>query len=171
MSRYKEQDPDLGSWLERMIDKDSRRVVDLCALARRCYFHPAMKGSLSIKYVLPAVWQSNPALWQHPLFSRYFARDRDGNLLNPYDTLPPLPVGKDGGLEADEVVREGTGAMRAYQEMMFGLSRGDPETKSKFRKLLFQYCQLDTAAMVMIWMHWAASTSTSPMNSTRPRPR
>jgi len=159
MARYAEQDPNLAAWIDRMIDKNSKRVVDLCDLAKSFYFHPAMKGSLSIKYVLPAVWQTNTGLRSHPVFSRYLKHDKAGNILNPYDTLPPLPIGKDGGSEADEVVKEGTGAMRVYQEMMFGLSRNDPGAREKYRKLLLQYCELDTAAMVMIWMHWAAATN------------
>ena len=70
-------------------------------------------------------------------------------MLDPYDTLEPLPIGA-----KEEVVREGTGAMRAYQEMMFGLSAGDPGEKANIRTLLLQYCKLDTAAMVIIWRHW-----------------
>jgi len=158
MSRYSERDPDLAAWIDRMIDKNSNRVVDLCDLAKSFYFHPAMKGSLSIKYVLPAVWQTNASLRNHPLFSRYLKHDEAGNILNPYDTLPPLPIGKDGGSETDEVVTEGTGAMRVYQEMIFGLSRNEPGAREKYRKLLLQYCELDTAAMVMIWMHWVKTS-------------
>jgi len=71
-------------------------------------------------------------------------------LLNPYDTLPPLPI---GGKE--EVVKEGTGAMRVYQELMFGFSASDPAVRERYRTLLLQYCELDTAAMVIIWRHWA----------------
>jgi len=155
MAKYSKKDDTLATWLERMIDKNSTRVIDLLELAKSFYFHPAMKGSLSIKYVLPAVWQSNPALWEHPLFKRYVARDKNGKLLNPYDTLPALPFVTDCGLEADEVVKEGTGAMRVYQDMMFGLSRNEPGVREKRRTLLLQYCELDTAAMVMIWMHWS----------------
>ena len=69
-------------------DGDSR-LVDLMALAKEHYFHPAMKGSLSIKYVLPAVWQANAALRALPEFQGY-ERIEDGHLLNPYDTLPAL---------------------------------------------------------------------------------
>lgn len=56
--------------------------------------------------------------------------------------------------EEEAVVAEGTAAIRAYQEMMFGLSASNPKEKMKYRQLLLQYCELDTAAMVMIWKHW-----------------
>lgn len=43
--------PDLAPQLEMLID----RVVDLLPLARDYYYHPAMKGSWSIKAVLPTI--------------------------------------------------------------------------------------------------------------------
>jgi Domain of unknown function(DUF2779) len=152
MDGYSEKDRDLAAWLERMTVKGNSRIVDLCEVARQCYFHPAMKGSLSIKDVLPAVWGADPVLRADPAFAEYVGRDSEGKLLNPYDTLPPLPIA-----EKEEVVDEGTGAMRVYQEMMFGVAAGDPTAREKYRRLLLQYCRLDTAAMVMIWRHWTRS--------------
>ena len=52
------------------------------------------------------------------------------------------------------MVTEGAGAMRAYQEMLYGVSRHNEVLKEQWRRLLLQYCQLDTAAMVMVWLHW-----------------
>jgi len=148
MERYGEADSALASWLERMADPTNGRVVDLCALAKDHYFHPRMKGSLSIKQVLPAVWESDQDVRDAPEFRRY-VRIEDGRVLSPYDSLPPLRI-----LDREEVVAEGTEAMRAYQEMMFGESAGDPARRAAYRNLLLQYCELDTAAMVMIWSHW-----------------
>jgi hypothetical protein len=76
-----------------------------------------------------------------------------GQLLDPYAALPPLPIG-----DKEEVVTEGTGAMRVYQEMMFGLAKFDTDLRQSYRRLLLQYCELDTAAMVFIWMHWSSSS-------------
>jgi hypothetical protein len=149
MDEYGEKDHDLAAWLDRMTTKGNPRIVDLCEVARKYYFHPAMKGSLSIKDVLPAVWGADADLRADPAFAEYVGRDSEGKLLNPYDTLPPLPIG-----EKEEVVEEGTGAMRVYQEMMFGVAAGDPTARESYRHLLLQYCRLDTAAMVMIWKHW-----------------
>jgi hypothetical protein len=50
--------------------------------------------------------------------------------------------------------------MRVYQEMMFGLSRNELGAHDKYRRLLLQYCELDTAAMVMIWTHWLNGSQT-----------
>ncbi len=52
------------------------------------------------------------------------------------------------------VVREGTAAIRAYQAMMYGPEREDAAARAALRRLLLRYCRLDTAAMVMVWMHW-----------------
>jgi hypothetical protein len=35
----------------------------------------------------------------------------------------------------------------------------DPQFRENRRHLLLQYCQLDTAAMVMIWLHWIGQKS------------
>jgi hypothetical protein len=128
------------------------RMVDMCALAKGGYFHPEMKGSLSIKYVLPAIWRNNAALRGVPWFRKY-AATKDGEVLNPYATLPPLPIG-----EKDELVNEGTGAMRAYQAMLYGEEASDAKTKENWKRLLLQYCELDTMAMVIIFQHWWGKT-------------
>ena len=152
MVKYDFQDDDLAAWIDRFTAERNPRIVDLCALAKEHYFHPAMKGSVSIKYVLPAVWESNEGLRGTSDFRKYVGHDANGRLLNPYATLPTLPIGAE-----EEAVREGTGAMRVYQEMMFGKTGLDAVAKENCRRLLLQYCELDTAAMVIIWQHWAGS--------------
>ena len=67
----------------------------------------------------------------------------------PYESLPPVEIAGQ-----PVVVSEGIGAMLAYQEMLYGMSRDDPDARLKYKDLLRQYCRLDTAAMVMIWQHW-----------------
>jgi hypothetical protein len=115
-----------------------------------------MKGRLSLKYVLPAVWETNQALHTHPAFRKYYRQNADGTVIDPYDTLPALPFGNpEADEETDQVVTEGTGAMKAYQEMLYGLHRNDDSTKERWRCLLLQYCELDTAAMAMVWTHWS----------------
>jgi hypothetical protein len=78
-----------------------------------------------------------------------YVETQDGEILSPYAALPPLEI--DG---RTVVVAEGTGAIRAYEAMMYGAERDDPETRSRWRDLLRQYCRLDTLAMVWIWRHW-----------------
>jgi hypothetical protein len=44
--------------------------------------------------------------------------------------------------------------MRAYQEMMYGADKNDPDARAKWSALLTQYCRLDTLSMVLILEHW-----------------
>jgi hypothetical protein len=146
----------LESWIDEVAGSENKlspRLLDLFEVAKKHYFHPQMKGKLSLKAVLPAVWESNPDLHTHPTFSKYFRRDAKGSIVDPYLALPRLPFSDSAG-EDDEVVTEGSGAMRVYQEMLYGISSHDEEVKEKWKRLLLQYCELDTAAMVMIWLHW-----------------
>lgn len=161
MQRYQYSDPDLADWLNivpKHDGNDSEFIVDMCELAKVGYFIPKMKGRLSLKYVTPAVWESDDALHDVPEWRKYFRRDSRGLVMNPYETLAPLPFGNaEEENENGHAVTEGIGAMRAYQEMLYGVSRNDEAVKRKWRQLLLQYCELDTAAMVMVWMHWMRS--------------
>jgi hypothetical protein len=160
MQRYRYPSPRLESWLDVVPKHDgnsSTLMVDMCELAKTGYFHPKMKGRLSLKYVLPAIWGSNEALHRLPEFAKYYRRE-NGRLLSPYDTLSPLPFGNpEEEIGGEEVVTEGTGAMRAYQEMLYGVSRHNEVLRQQWRRLLLQYCELDTAAMVIVWRHWTTS--------------
>lgn len=149
MTDYGEADPQLAAWLDQMTVQKNPRIVDLCALAKDHYFHPVMKNSLSIKEVLTAAWDTNRSLRANAAFEKYMKYDEHGHVLPPYGALTPLPIG-----EKEDVVMEGTGAMRVYQEMMFGLAKDDPTLRETYKTLLLQYCELDTKAMAFIWMHW-----------------
>jgi ABC-type molybdate transport system substrate-binding protein len=51
-------------------------------------------------------------------------------------------------------VKEGTAAMRAYQDMLYGFAKNDPLKKNAIKQALLSYCKLDTLAMVIIYKHW-----------------
>ena len=146
------KNPALEKWLLNItLDKDEGRegrFVDMNDLTLQYYFHPDMKGKTSIKKVLPAIWNNNPYLHSIPWFKKYAPDSGAG--LNPYDSLSPVI----NALENEEVVKDGTGAMRAYHELMFGPESQNPERKAQLVKLLLQYCELDTMAMVIIWRYW-----------------
>ncbi len=147
---------ELADWLEPLTRNhdDNGRIVDLYRLCEDHYMHPSMDGKYGIKAVLPAIWNNNPSLQQHPWFKEYLATN-DGQVLSPYDSLPPIDL--PGG--AVSAVREGTAAMTAYQDMLYGLRRGDPAYRAACRAALLQYCKLDTLAMVIVWMHWMRASS------------
>ena len=131
------------------------RLIDMNALTLKHYFHPYMKGRTSIKKTLPATWNFNKYLHDVPYFKQYFKQDENGNILSPYETLK----NRWDELEFEtaenyETVKEGSGAMRAYQEMLFGKGKTDANRRERLKQELLNYCQLDTMAMVIIWKHW-----------------
>lgn len=158
---------DLEEWIDQLLGPEviknnkptrsnSPRIRDLYKLALLHYFHPSMHGSTSIKAVLPAVWQTSESVRTHTWFKKYQKAESGDFVKDPYQALPALPLGgDDAGLE--DVVREGTGAIRVYQELMFLKDIDDPFRENR-ETLLKQYCELDTAAMVMIWAHWSGHT-------------
>lgn len=152
MEIYGYRNDSLKDWLTN-ITTDSKqgregRFVDLNDFTLQYYFHPDMKGKTSIKKVLPAIWNNNPYLHSIPWFKKYVSNSASN--LNPYDTLAPVI----GELENEEVVKDGTGAMRAYQDLMFGADAENKERRENLKQLLLQYCELDTMAMVIIWKYW-----------------
>ena len=155
MQAYDYQNPQLQTWLAntaKLGSKGKSHLVDMNALTLNHYFHPLMKGRTSLKCVLPAVWKTNPYLHKIPYFQEYY-QEVDGEILSPYDVLPQLQIG-----DRIQVVNEGAGAMLAYQDLMYGENRDrgmdNQAVRSQWKELLYQYCRLDTMAMVIIWKHW-----------------
>ena len=116
-----------------------------------------LKGQTSIKVVCDAVWKSNPEIRAD--FPEYL-KIRDGEILSPYASLPPVVI--DGH---PVVVADGTGAIRAYDAMMSGAEHRNPETKRPWRDLLLQYCRLDTLAMLWIGRHWNSRAALHPVEA------
>jgi hypothetical protein len=118
--------------------------------AKKYYFHPAMGARTSIKVTLPAVLQSA----RSPKIKKYLQdeglyQEINGVIIDPYQLLPEIDIAGESGS-----VSEGTGAMRAYQDMLYGIHKEDEEIREKYRQALLTYCKLDTLAMVIIWEHW-----------------
>ncbi|MDQ6769328.1 MAG: DUF2779 domain-containing protein [Gemmatimonadota bacterium] len=143
LDRFGHVVPELVEW---MTDVFENRIVDMHEWARRDYYHPGMRGRTSIKVVLDALWKSDAAMrTQFEAWTGMVADDsRD-----PYASLPPVEI---SGVMQD--VHEGTGAMRAYQEMMYGANKNDPAVADMWSGLLKRYCELDTLSMVLILEHW-----------------
>ena len=47
--------------------------------------------------------------------------------------------------------------MSAYQDMLYGLARDEPEKQHRLREALWLCCKLDTLAMIVIWEHWGTA--------------
>lgn len=127
--------------------------MDQHRLCEQHYFHPEMKGRTSIKWVLDAIWQNDATVREQ--FVAWMGADAfavpEGS--GPYEAMPAVTVA-----DTELNVADGTGAMRAYQAMLYG----DPDDRvahgAAWAELLRRYCKLDTLAMVLIWEHWRRVT-------------
>lgn len=153
MEVYGYKNHDLKKWLECFVkfEKDDNcGYIDLANLCNKYYHHPQCHGKFSIKYVLPAVLDhcNTPRISKWLRQIDLLKEDTTGKILDPYESLPEIIVG------IKTVVRDGTGAIRAYQDMLYGLHKNDPVIKSTWEDALRRYCRLDTLAMVIIWEYW-----------------
>lgn len=150
----------------------NRDMVDLRALVARHYYQSRMKGSQSIKYVLPAVLTGSEFLrdkYSKPIYgyevdarsSRNFRAQtwiqfQGDTVIDPYELLPAVFDDMDKAtwdrLWADDDIRGGGAAMAAYLRLQ---QDGLPvEYRRKVEQGLLKYCELDTLAMVMIVESW-----------------
>jgi hypothetical protein len=107
MTSYNHADKKIAAWIDAIVPdrKEGGRVQDLLELCGEHYYHPKMGGSLSIKYVLPAIWGSNEELWRDPWFAKYFRESLDG-ALDPYSALTGLILEAERNNLADDVAKE-----------------------------------------------------------------
>lgn len=144
----------LLQWLKIVIKEhaeDETRICDMNQLALKYYFHPMMGGRTSIKVTLPAVLSaSRSSRIRHWLESeQLFQLSESGVPKDPYGLLPHIEI-----IDKAEKVKDGSGAMRAYQDMLYGIHRDSDDIRNKYREALLRYCKLDTLAMVVIWERW-----------------
>jgi hypothetical protein len=150
-----------------------RDMIDLLELVKKYYYHPAMGGSNSLKFVLPAVLNSSEFIqtkYSEPIYGKasqirslnfddgwvWLQNDGEGRIMNPYKLLPPIFEGIDDEqieeFAAKNRIQDGGAAMTAYARMQF-MQTADAE-RERIAKGLLKYCELDTLAMVMIWEYW-----------------
>lgn len=135
-------DAELDAWFAGL----DARLIDIMKFAEQEYYHPLMKGRVSIKVVLDALWQTDPAL--RAQCAEWLSLPLEASD-DPYEALPPLEI--NGVVQK---VHDGTGAIRAYEMMLFTEARGDEGRRARWAQLLRQYCELDTLSMVLIYEHW-----------------
>jgi hypothetical protein len=148
MTVYGYHRPSLKHWLEQISRKSV--LVDMDALTRQHYFHPLMKHRTSLKWVVSAIWSTNPYLHHIPYLRELYCEEQ-GQILSPYATLPKLQLDPHQPAIA---ITDGTGAMLNYLEIMYGSTSSHPKSRQVRRQLLRQYCRMDTLAMVIVWLHW-----------------
>jgi hypothetical protein len=150
----------------------SRSMVDMCELVKLYFYHPLMRGSNSIKKVLPAVLAASSTLQDHyakPIYGasdgiasknykdwQWIKRAPDGSVTDPYKLLPPvfddLALETMDSIITDGSIADGGAAMTAYARMQFTqMSEGE---RDRVSSALLKYCELDTFAMVLIYQYW-----------------
>lgn len=150
-----------------------RCMVDMLDLVKAYYYHPAMKGSNSIKSVLPAVLGDSEYL--HDRYGKavygtelipslnfngmqWIQKDREGKMVDPYKLLPrvfdKIDLSEIDLLSDEKDLNHGGAAMTFYTMMQY-VDMSEKEREAITQALL-RYCELDTLAMAMIWEHWVA---------------
>jgi hypothetical protein len=132
----------LATWLRSVLkDKDGGwRQIDLHDdVVKKYYYHHRMVSRTSIKVVLPAILsEAQPEANVELLKSVGLFKANNGQgLVDPYKLLPG--------------VKDGTQAMTAYDQMLYGLGSKDQTVRYKFAEELLAYCKLDTLSMVLIF--------------------
>jgi hypothetical protein len=150
-----------------------RDMVDMLAMVKDYFYDPLMKGSNSIKVVLPAALNASKYVqnkYSKPIYGKsseikslnfedgwiWIKKDENGDIKSPYKLLPPIFNDIDQEL-ADEFTTEenladGGAAMVAFAKMQFtDISETEREA---IKNGLLKYCELDTLAMVMIYEFW-----------------
>ena len=156
----------------------SRNMIDMLELVLRYYYDPYMKGSNSIKVVLPAILNGSAYLqkkYAEPVYGaaggikslnykdwRWIEFEADGSVKDPYRRLPKLFENltdeQQAQLDSCELfstsdeLHDGGAAMTAYAKLQF-TEMTDLE-REQITKALLKYCELDTFAMVMIYEGW-----------------
>ena len=148
-----------------------RSMVDMLYLVKRYYYDPAMKGSNSIKAVLPAILNGSKFLREKYVMPIYGADDgipsfnfkdwvwvqyENNRIIDPYKLLPKMFADlseKDMAiLEYENKLDDGGAAMIAYTRLQF---EDMPDyVRNEIHSALLKYCELDTLAMVMIYEGW-----------------
>jgi len=148
-----------------------RNMIDMLDLVKRYYYHPAVKGSNSIKKVLPAILNSSEFLkkkYAEPIYGAdggipslnfqdwQWITYANGEVVDPYKLLPrmfkDIPDEEMDLLSENDELREGGAALTAYARLQFE-EMSDYE-RTEIKSALLKYCELDTLAMVMIFEGW-----------------
>ena len=170
-----EDDKDgLIAFIKSITNDAERTMVDIAKSVLKYYYHPSMKGSNSIKDVLPAILNSSVLIkskYSKPVYGTpempslnlenkvWIEYEEDGKTVkNPYKLLPPMSTYLDIPQEEldkmeredDGTVSNGGAALAAYGKLQFS----DTQMSKALEKALLCYCELDTLAMVFIWEYF-----------------
>lgn len=169
---------ELITFIASLCEHGEREIIDMWDLYKRYMYLPKTNGSNSIKAVFPAVLDlfkdlervlsNKNSYGKNKLFSSlnfekvsWIQKDENGKIKDPYKLLPKVFKKYDRNeldliFDSDEI-NNGGAAMVAYSVCQFTqISMGERE---RIKNALLRYCELDTFAMVIIFMYWMDSLS------------
>ena len=149
-----------------LVWRGDRDMIDMCDLVKKYFYDSYMKGSNSIKVVLPAVIKicefvnkkySKP-ISEINLTSLNFSGNhvwiKDGNS-DPYISLPAPDFSKVQNPVGDiNKLNNGGDALTAYAKIQY--QEMSSQERNIIKQSLLKYCELDTLAMVMIYEFFAS---------------
>jgi hypothetical protein len=165
---------ELIAFINRITDDGERTMVDIAKSVLKYFYHHSMKGSNSIKAVLPAILNASELIqskYSKPIYGTeqmpslnlkekvWIEYEEDGKTVkNPYKLLPSVSSYLDIPQEEldrmdnedDDTVSNGGAALAAYGKLQFS----DTQMSQALEKALLCYCELDTLAMVFIWEYF-----------------
>ena len=163
-----------------------RDMVDLLEVVRKYYYHPSMKGSNSIKAVLPAVLNSSAAIqakYSKPIYGdlipsknftggvtkQWIETNPDGTVKlpveSPYHLLDSIATFL--GVSDEELERFDENYKPEGEQIANGgaalaaytkLQFSTPAEAKALAEALLRYCELDTMSMVFIWEYFHENT-------------
>ena len=155
-------------------EEGERKMIDMAVMVRAYYWHPDMKGSNSIKQVLPAIMNDSQFIkdkYSKPIYGKnnevkslnfdnhiWVELKEDGKVIDPYKSLKTLdellPMGMQimDRIFSNNMVGDGGAAMTSWAFMQFAEMK--EEERNNIGEALKMYCELDTMAMVMIMEAW-----------------
>lgn len=165
----------------------NRDMVDLLEIVLKYYYHPDMKGSNSIKAVLPAILNSSARIrkkYSRPIYGKDIKSENytpdeaiawiepgdDGKVKNPYKCLKDIASFlevSEAELNEYEAISEETKTEGNDETIANGgaalaaytkLQFADEKWTKAIEKALCRYCELDTMSMVFIWEYFHEMT-------------
>ncbi|MDY0130310.1 MAG: DUF2779 domain-containing protein, partial [Methanosarcina vacuolata] len=149
----------------------NRNMIDMLEVVKKYYYSPYMKGSNSIKVVLPSIMNDSVYIrdkFSKPIYGidkeikslnfseKIWVEYKDGNVRDPYELLPNIFEDLDQVnydlVDREDKISDGGAAMTAYERLQF--ERIPDTIREKMEVGLLKYCELDTLAMVMIYEAW-----------------
>lgn len=145
-------------FVDRLLPMGDRELIDLYALAKNGTFYPNSKGSVSIKKVLPAVFQHSKFI-QDKYSKSIYGKNNTINSLN-FEVVTWVQKNNIGFKDPYEIISEidsesinqGGMASTTFAKLQFS-DLNDIE-RDNLQNALLRYCELDTFAMVVIAESW-----------------